>query len=151
MIGEMSQKEIETLLHDQVYGHLGCHAGGEVYVVPATFVYHENAIYSYTHEGKKISMMREDPEVCFEVEEIKSGNEWKSVIMWGVFEELQNADQQKEAEMLLAQRFSEMNEKGFRIKSPLIVDIGSHEKNELQKPTVYRIRIEKMTGRFEKP
>ena len=39
-------------------------------------------------EGKKIEMMRKNPEVCFQVDAIADLLNWESVICWGKFEEI---------------------------------------------------------------
>lgn len=45
------------------------------------------------HEGQKLHMMRANPFVCFEVEDIDDLANWHSVIAWGVFEELACEDE----------------------------------------------------------
>ena len=42
--------------------------------------------------GLKIEMMQQNPEVCFEVEQITNIAHWKSVIAWGVYEMLDGPD-----------------------------------------------------------
>ena len=41
-----------------------------------------------TFEGMKVKMMRENPKVCFQIENLESFGEWQSVTCWGEFEEL---------------------------------------------------------------
>lgn len=43
---------------------------------------------------KKIEMMRKNPKVCFEVDDIKNIFSWKSVIAWGTFEEITDIAEQ---------------------------------------------------------
>lgn len=80
--------QIENLISDNIVGRLGCHADGETYVVPVSYAYHGGYIYIRSFEGLKISMMRKNPEVCFQIDKIKDMADWKSVILWGTYEEL---------------------------------------------------------------
>jgi len=56
------------VLTSQLIGRIGCHADNVTYVVPVSYVYDGDSIYSHTHEGMKINMMRENPDVCFEAD-----------------------------------------------------------------------------------
>jgi nitroimidazol reductase NimA-like FMN-containing flavoprotein (pyridoxamine 5'-phosphate oxidase superfamily) len=88
MIGELAPERIERILHEQVVGRIGCHARGRTYVVPTTYAYTDGAILCHTGQGLKIEMMRSNPEVCFEVEDLRHLPSWASVIVYGTYEEL---------------------------------------------------------------
>ncbi len=51
MFGTLSPQEIETVLHQQVVGRLGCHAEGLTYVVPISYGY-DGRIYLWTYGGR---------------------------------------------------------------------------------------------------
>ena len=91
MVSALSETEIEALLMSATHAHLGCHADGKTYVVPISFAYDGKRILGYTSEGRKIDMMRANPEVCIQVDEIQSLSLWKSAIVWGRYEELRDA------------------------------------------------------------
>lgn len=91
MIGELGPHQIEQVLHEQVIGRIGCHARGRTYVVPITYAYDGDAIVGHTGDGLKVQMMRENPEVCFEVEDLRHLPRWSSVIAQGRYEELAGA------------------------------------------------------------
>jgi len=95
MLGELNEAQIEDLLKQQVIGRLACHADGKIYIVPINYVYDGTNIYSHSAGGKKIAMMRKNPEVCFEVDEIQSVFKWKSAIIWGRFEEITDIDEKQ--------------------------------------------------------
>jgi len=97
------------------------------------YAYDGDALYVATIEGRKIEMMRANPDVCFEVD--RYGPEgWRSAIVQGVFEELSDADAPT-ALKLLRERFAET---GGRRRRP--------ETND--RPTVcFRIVIREVTGR----
>jgi len=88
VIGELAPSQIEQLLHEQVIGRIGCHARGRTYVVPLTYVYDGRSIFGHTGRGLKVDMMRANPEVCFEVEDLRHLPQWASVIVYGRYEEL---------------------------------------------------------------
>ena len=90
MIEELDRAQIDDLLGAQVVGRIGCHADGVTYVVPVIYAYDGEAFYVYTVEGRKVRMMRANPEICFEVDEYESGS-WRSAIVQGRYEELDEA------------------------------------------------------------
>jgi nitroimidazol reductase NimA-like FMN-containing flavoprotein (pyridoxamine 5'-phosphate oxidase superfamily) len=78
-------------------GRIGCYFGGKTYVVPITYVFDNGYIYAHSKEGLKIKMMRKNTKVCFQVDQIDSMTNWRSVILWGNFEELKSSAQQEKA------------------------------------------------------
>jgi nitroimidazol reductase NimA-like FMN-containing flavoprotein (pyridoxamine 5'-phosphate oxidase superfamily) len=45
-------------------------------------------VYCHTHEGTKLDMMRQNPKICFEVDDLMDMANWRSVIAKGTFQEL---------------------------------------------------------------
>ncbi len=74
----------------QRIARVGCHAGGETYVVPLIYAYDDGAVVAVTTEGRKTAMLRENPRVCVEVDEYDADGRgsWRSVIAQGTYEEL---------------------------------------------------------------
>ena len=104
MIGKLPPEEIENLLHQQFIGHLGCQDKDTVYVVPISYAYDEGNIYCHSFEGQKVAMMRNNPKVCFQVDEMKDMGNWKSVITWGNFEEIDDEMERRKALHILSAR-----------------------------------------------
>lgn len=102
MITPLSDGQIEQLLHEQVVGRIGCHARGRTYVVPTTYAYLDGAIVCHTGNGLKVRMMRENPEICFEVEDLRHLPRWSSVIALGHYEELHGDTAEKALQQLIA-------------------------------------------------
>lgn len=102
---ELSTDEIEAFLGEQTIGRIGCSDGAEIYVVPIIYAFESGAAYALTTEGRKTRVMRESPEVCFEVDcyEPETGS-WRSVIAWGRYEELEGEAAQ-EARRIVARSF----------------------------------------------
>jgi nitroimidazol reductase NimA-like FMN-containing flavoprotein (pyridoxamine 5'-phosphate oxidase superfamily) len=148
MLGELSQQQIDDVLHSQAVGRIGCYAEEGIYVVPVTYAYQDGCIYAHSSEGKKIRMMRENNQVCFEVEDIDNMANWRSVIIWGTYEELTEDRQREEAMQILMNRISTLtvSETVRPHRQTMSRDIDEKE----FKNVVYRIRIQRRTGRFEK-
>ena len=87
MLGELNEQQIEDMLATQVTGRIACNFNGIPYIAPVNYVYDGKQIISHSTPGKKIDMMRKNPRICFQVDEIKSIFNWQSVIAWGRFEE----------------------------------------------------------------
>jgi hypothetical protein len=133
---DLSPDEIEDFLRGQRIARLGCHAGGETYVVPIIYAYENGAVVTVTTEGRKTTMLRENPRVCVEVDEYDadSRGSWRSVIAQGTSEELAG-EEIETALALLRERFARTagREAEPRQLSPGVV--------------VLRIRLEERSGR----
>lgn len=88
MIGKLTNEQIEEVLKENVLGRIGCNDGEKNYVVPVGYAYDGKFIIAHSIMGMKIEIMRKNPKVCFEVDEMKSFVWWKSVIVWGEYQEL---------------------------------------------------------------
>lgn len=142
MLGNLDKKQLKDLLTAQAIGRLGCHADGETYVVPINYVYRNEAIYAHSGPGKKINMMRANPKVCFQIDEIQDTFRWKSAILWGTYQELAGAERQQALQALIQNIMS---------KTDTATQTPSHGINpELYDSLiVYRINIDEGTGRYE--
>lgn len=143
MLGELTQDEIESLLYHEPIGRIGCATDGRVYVVPISFAYDGKAVYGHSREGRKIAMMRANPNVCFEVEHVDELNRWRSVILWGQYEEL-DGEQADWAMALLSDRLMPALEQHD-------THGAQHEGRLHLEPVVYRITVREKSGRYETP
>ena len=148
MLGILNHFEIEEILSRQCIGRLGCHANGKTYVVPINYVYNSGYVYCHTHEGAKVKIMRENPNVCFETDVQETPYTWKSVIGWGEFEELkEEGDRTRAFDILLGGSFP------FLSKA-LKTELGAHypflpDNLDDIGGITFRIRLEEKTGRFD--
>lgn len=147
MIEKLDEQQIEAFLHSHVVGRIGCHANGITYVVPISYAYDGGFIYCHTREGMKIEIMRKNPSVCFQVDELKDIANWKSVIAQGTFEELTDPADREAGLKKLIDRIL-----------PLVTSQTMHLSPEWPFPPdhingikglVFRIRLHNKTGRFE--
>ncbi len=144
MLGTLNEEQIDHVLRNGTVGRIGVHGDDRTYVVPVTYVYDGDAIYGHSAEGLKVRMMRANPEVCFEVEEIENMANWRSVIAWGRYEEL-SGDLAIAAMNLLVSRLSPLT------TSETAGRAGRRAGRAGNGAEVsYRIRLKERTGRFEK-
>ena len=141
MLGELNADQIEDLLRTEVIARIGCLRDGRVYVVPITYVYDGTYVWGHAMDGAKLSAMRADPRVCIEVEHVDDLSNWRSVIAWGTFEECHH-DDWAAGMTLLVERIMPLLTLPPHQSPP--DPAGPH------RGTVYRIRLETKTGRFEK-
>lgn len=148
MLGQLSDEQIDELLKRQVTGRLGCHYNGITYIVPVNYFYKDNVIYVHSGPGKKIDMMRNNPEVCFQVDEIENVFRWRSVIAWGRFEEIIEANEQQQTMQELIHRImSSVDTQGGHPSHGITAnesDVGT-----TVNLIVYKIVIREKSGRFE--
>jgi nitroimidazol reductase NimA-like FMN-containing flavoprotein (pyridoxamine 5'-phosphate oxidase superfamily) len=88
LIQELSRQASLDVLARTRLGRLACAQGGQPYVVPIYFAYADHSLYGFATVGKKIEWMRVNPQVCVEVEEVMSPQQWTSVLAFGRYEEL---------------------------------------------------------------
>ncbi len=148
MFGELDDNQIEEVLHRQIVGRIGCHADGITYVVPISYGYDGESIYAHTHDGMKITMMRKNPEVCFQVDEMPEMANWNSVIAWGEFEEITDPQDRTDALKLLLER----NLPYIASKTVQLAPNWPFIPTTTDKISgiVFKIKLGKKTGRYER-
>lgn len=148
MLGNLSEEVIEHVLKYQIFGRIGCHANDRTYIVPICYAYAENCIYGRTFEGMKLKMMRENPQVCFQLENLESMGKWQSVICWGTFEELTDTIKRNKGIEILQNRLSaKIDDKNLRISHQWPFSLYDSDTVE---GIIFCIRLSEKTGRFEK-
>ena len=148
MYGNLSEERIEHVLSSQLLGRIGCYANNRMYIVPICYAYHGNCIYGRTFEGLKLKMMRENPQVCFQLEHLESMGHWQSVICWGEFEELTEMIKRNNGIRILQNRVSvKMDDENLRISHYWPFSINETDDIE---GIIFCIHISEKTGKFEK-
>lgn len=102
MLDRLYSDEVDAVLSRQHVGRLACLVAGKPYVVPITYAYAGGAIYGHTLAGRKLTALRIDPHIGFEVEEHADNTTWTSVVAEGVYEEVRDAVERRVALALLA-------------------------------------------------
>lgn len=149
MLGKMNKMQMDHFLLSQAVGRIACTDGEKPYIVPVTYIYDGKDIIGQTKEGKKLDIMRKNPNVCFEVDAVDNMVNWRSVIITGTFTELKGEDADKAREYL------------FNHMWPLLTSatihphehgasIASVDDSNRIKPIMFAIKVKSKTGRFEK-
>lgn len=149
MLGILSNAQIDHVLQAQSLGRIGCYADEKIYVVPVTYVYKDGFIYAHSKEGMKVKMMRKHPRVCFQVDVMENMTNWRSVILWGEYEELKSEKEQQAGMKIMMDRLTPF----ITSETVRASDSFSHPPDVVEKvlkAVAYRIKVIEKTGRFEK-
>ncbi|MCO5065700.1 MAG: pyridoxamine 5'-phosphate oxidase family protein [Rhizobiaceae bacterium] len=87
-IKTMSEVECLDFVQSHRLARLACSVDDRPYAVPIHYAFRNHFFYSFSMRGRKIDMMRKNPNVALLVEEFGSERGWKSVVAEGRFEEL---------------------------------------------------------------
>jgi nitroimidazol reductase NimA-like FMN-containing flavoprotein (pyridoxamine 5'-phosphate oxidase superfamily) len=132
----MRKEESLALLRSGRLARLGCVADGEPYVVPVNYVFDDECAISHSLPGRKINAMRAHPRVCLQVDEVTNQLEWRSVLAYGMFEEMMNPDERARALRHLLSLFPSLTP----VESLIAGDANAPA------PVVYRVRVDRVTG-----
>lgn len=133
----------------QLYGRLACQVNGKMYVVPVSYAFDGAHIYAHSREGQKVDILRKNPQACFQVDIVESLSSWRSVIVWGKYQELKTVKQQESAMKLLDDRFGPLHiSQSISRSSTGIRPPQSVEKR--RKAVYFRISVDETSGKFEK-
>jgi nitroimidazol reductase NimA-like FMN-containing flavoprotein (pyridoxamine 5'-phosphate oxidase superfamily) len=147
LIQDMTREMSEDLLKRTHVGRLGCAQGSQPYVVPISFAYYREFLYSFATVGQKIEWMRANPLVCVEVDEIISRQEWQTVVIFGRYQELPDKPEFSRTRMVahdLLAKTAMWWEPGYT------KTLHEGEERPLQ-PIYFRISISEITGHQGRP
>jgi nitroimidazol reductase NimA-like FMN-containing flavoprotein (pyridoxamine 5'-phosphate oxidase superfamily) len=147
MIKTITKEESLAILRSNYIGNLAYIYNNQPYIVPMTYYFDEeiNAIICYTAEGHKIKAMRKYNVVSFEVTDIKSIDDWISVLVEGVFEELSGSNSK-----LKLHQFSLGIKNIIKEKEEREVDTISDFSSKIYKsdlPIAFLIKIDQINGK----
>jgi uncharacterized protein len=149
MIGKLTDEQIDEVLQQNVLGRIGCNDGNKNYVVPINYVYDGKNIIAHSVLGMKIEIMRKNPSVCFEVDEMQSFTKWKSVIAWGEYQELTDENARYYAMKMFVDKMMHIKISSTATPPEITQQRVHPIKPSSIKPIIYRILITEKTGRFE--
>lgn len=139
---EMSDEEMHSLLLSAPYGHLGCSQFDKPYVVPIHYVYAGPDIFIYTTRGMKTELVKQNAQVCLQVEEVRDARHWQSVIVTGYAEQVDGDTEQQQALNLLGPEGPDLAPAMARVHFGKLLRSSSE--------VIYKIRVHHMTGRKTK-
>lgn len=143
LVQELTVEECRKALPDVGFGRLACAHENQPYVVPVSFAVDEGYAYLFSMPGQKVAWMRENPRICLEVESVVSQNQWTTIIVLGLYEELPDTPDYA-AERLRAR---EALQRRVAWWEPGGVAVTGHAVGPEVKPVFYRISLAHLTGR----
>jgi uncharacterized protein len=148
LIRELSGKESMELLARSRFGRLACAHKTIPYIVPFYFAYDHEYLYSFSTFGQKIEWMRANPNVCVEVDEVVSPQQWVSVVIFGQFEESPDSPEWRSAREYAHKKLLERNAIWWEPAYARTI-VGDSERQLA--PCFYRIHITRITGHRATP
>jgi len=133
-IGNLRDTDALAILSEGTMGRLGCIAAGWPYVVPVNYFFDGKDVYIHSTPGKKIDALRANPRACLQVDEIKDSFNWRSVIVYGTFEEVSGEETR---ENVLTKLYSRL---------PHMTPVESKLVKGLKETIVFRIKVDQVTG-----
>lgn len=149
MLGELNEMQIDHLLLSQSVGRIACTDGKLPYIVPVTYIFDGKAIIGQSKKGKKLDIMRENPNVCFQVDTVQNMANWRSVITTGTFHELEGEEAVKARDYLFNHLWPFLTSSTIHPHEHAS-SLSSVDDTNRIKPVMFKIVIDKKTGRFEK-
>lgn len=105
----LDREQALIVLETAPVAHLGMIYDGEPYVTPMSFVVSEGRILFRTMAGRKLDALQENPIVCIEASRFNDeSGEWKSVIVKGRAEEVEEDELKQTTISLLLQKYEKV-------------------------------------------
>jgi len=82
---DLPRAEIEEIISRNHVGRIAFAFHDRVDIQPISYVYERGWLYGRTSEGEKIATLQHNQWVAFEIDEIKDGFDWRSVVIHGSF------------------------------------------------------------------
>jgi len=139
LIHELTPADCADILDRSSLAHLACCHRNQPYVVPVSFTYDARhaCLFSFSSVGRKVEWMRENPNVCLEIEDVDDRFNWTTVVVFGRYDEITD---DKDLRQRALQLFNERS----RWWLPGAAKPGGADH---QGVVLYRIHIDRMTGR----
>jgi len=143
--GITNRTEIEQILKEAQVCRLGMVDGKTPYIVPLNFGYRENTLYFHSaSSGRKIDILKNNPEVCFEIDipgkiinsekACNWGMEFLSIIGEGDVLFLDDEKERVEALNIIMRHYSDKDDWKFNNKM-------------LEKTSVFKVKIDSISAK----
>jgi len=143
MINQLGERESRALLQEEVTGRLGCSDHGKPYIVPVHYLFDNDCVYVQSPPGHKIDVLRDNPNACLQVDEVKDDSHWRSVLAFGLYEEVNDVNERRRVLADLFKHLRSVTPVESRMKQP------SPETPDTIDTIVFRIRVTDITGVYE--
>jgi len=136
----LSLAECVALLERHRVGRLAVRDAEGVYLVPISYAFANGAVYAHAAPGRKVTLMRRWPHVAFQVDEIDSLTQWRSVLVQGKFEEITSDAEKEVARLVLVAAFG---------GNLALLTAGHGHRVALSEAILFRIQPEEISGRAQ--
>lgn len=143
VIHDMTPSECRELLERSHLGRLACAKADQPYITPIFYYYDagQDSMFSFSTRGQKVDWMRGNPKVCVEVDEIVSQHNWRTVVVVGRYEEIDDSAAGRVLRSMIQAKVEAQPEWWLPGAGKLA---GGQEHHV---PVMYRIRIDRVSGR----
>lgn len=147
MITKLTEDKSLAILANNYIGTLAYIFNDEPYAIPITYFFDgDDTIICYSHEGHKTKALRKTKSVALLTTQIDDVNHWKSVQIHGTFKEIEGSSA-KACLRDFANGIKKIAKSTENINYDFIGDFSS--KSDEKNPVVFKININKVTGREE--
>jgi uncharacterized protein len=133
-IGALKESDSLAILERSSLGRLGCVDQNAPYVVPLNYFFDGKDIYIHSLPGRKIDAMRANSRVCLQVDEITDAFHWRSVIAFGIYEEISDPETR---EKMLGKLFTRL---------PHMTPVETRMTRGMSETILFRIKVGSITG-----
>lgn len=131
----MSDAEIDSFLTEQGTGVLALADGNDAYAIPISFGYQEGRIafvyWQFGTDSRKLVYSKATDRACLSVYDVRSPNDWRSVLVFGPLQEVTTTEWSELAQLMAENAWSP--------------DLSTLENRRLP-ITGYELTIEEATG-----
>jgi nitroimidazol reductase NimA-like FMN-containing flavoprotein (pyridoxamine 5'-phosphate oxidase superfamily) len=140
MLRELDRQDCDALLARNRIGRIGVRDHDSVYVVPLCYAFRDGCIYLHSAPGRKLVLVQRWPMVAFQVDEIQSTQVWRSVLVHGHCELIDDEAERVQARLLLLHAFE---------GSLMAVTSGHGHATTFADAYFLRLRVDEISGRAE--
>ena len=137
---DLSRDEAMELLSRSHVGRLAFTFHDRVDIEPISYVYADEWLYARTSPGTKLQVVRHHPWVAFEVDDVRSRFDWRSVVVHGTIY------------FLDADREADRHDYDAAVKVLRTADADALSSTDLtpQRQVLFRIHVDEVIGRAAK-
>ena len=135
---ELPRAEALDLLSRHHVGRLAFTFRDRVDVEPISYLFHDSWVYARTSPGTKLQVVRHNPWVAFEIDEIESRFDWRSVVVHGTIYFLDGSGGDREREAY---------ETALQLMRTVDADVLTAADPTPHRSTFFRIHADQIIGR----
>jgi len=143
VIHDLTPSQCRELLGRTHLGRLGCAKADQPYITPIFFHYDagQDSLFSFSTLGQKIDWMRGNPKVCVEVDEIVGQYNWRTVLVFGRYEEIDDSAAGRVLRTMIQPKLEA--QPGWWL--PGAAKLAGGQEHHVA--VLYRVRIDRLSGR----